>query len=203
MNTIKLSTVALLLTSTFALAGGDFIAVEPVIETPEVVVAPEKTGFYAGLAYSCMQFNSDTPDEEVMGNGISVQAGYNFNQFIGVEARYTTSLGDPTYTKWNQEKDIDGGALSNIAIYLKPQYSFGLVGVYGLLGYGQATLDNGDDTIDEAGLQYGAGITASVNESVEVFVDYRRLYDDTGFDAEYRNSDVALNSWSIGANYKF
>jgi len=202
MNTIKLSAVALLLTSTFALAGGDLAPVEPVIETPEVAeAAPAKTGFYAGLAYACMQLTKDTPDEEFMGNGISALAGYNFNKFIGVEARYTTSLGDTTYKTWNKDEDSNVD-LSNIAIYLKPQYSFGTVGVYGLVGYGQTTAD-GDDKYSEAGLQYGAGVTANVNESVQVFVDYRRLYDDVDFDASAPNRDVAANSWSLGVNYNF
>lgn len=201
MKKITLSAVTLLLTSTLAMAGGDISEVEPSIETPQIEETSEKTGFYAGIAYSCMQLTKDTPDEEFMGNGISALAGYNFNKFIGVEARYTTSLGDTTYKTWNKDEDSSTD-LSNIAIYLKPQYSFGTMGVYGLVGYGQMTAD-GDDKASENGLQYGAGITANMNDSVQFFVDYRRLYDDTGFDTLTENQDVAANSWSLGVNYNF
>ena len=201
MKKITLSAVALLLTSTLAMAGGDLTEVEPAVETPQVTETSEKTGFYAGLAYSCMQLTKDTPDEEYMGNGISALAGYNFNKFLAIEGRYTTTLGDTTYTTWNIDKDVSTD-LYNVALYLKPQYSFGIVGVYGLVGYGQTTLDNGD-SYSEAGLQYGAGVSANVNESVQLFVDYRRLYDDTDFDSMAPNSDVASNSWSVGVNYNF
>ena len=201
MKMIKISTVAMLLTSTLAMAGGDIAPVEPIIEVPVVVEAPTKTGFYAGLAYSCMQLTGDTPDQEYMGNGISISAGYNFNQFLAVEGRYTASLGDINYQTWNIDKDVSGD-LSNIAIYLKPQYSFGTLGIYGLVGYGQTEL-NEDVSAKEGSFQYGAGVTANMNESVEFFVDYRRLFDDTGFDTLTSNQDVAVNSWSVGVNYNF
>ncbi len=201
MKMIKISTVAILLTSTLAMAGGDIAPVEPVIETPVVVEAPAKTGFYAGIAYSCMQVTGDTPDQEYMGNGISILAGYNINQYLAVEGRYTASLGDINYKTWNVDKDISAD-LSNIAIYLKPQYSFGTIGLYGLVGYGQTEV-NDVTSATETSFQYGAGITANMNESVQFFVDYRRLYDDTGFDTLTSNQDVAANSWSLGVNYSF
>lgn len=201
MTKITLSAVALLLTSTLAMAGGDLTEVEPAIETPQVTETSDKTGFYAGLAYSCMQLTADTPDHEHMGNGISALAGYNFNKFLAVEGRYTTTLGDVNYKTWNVDEDRSDD-ITNIALYLKPQYSFGTVGAYGLVGYGQTTFDNGT-SFSENGLQYGAGLTANINESIQLFVDYRRLYDDTGFDGNAVDSDIAANSWSIGANYNF
>ena len=201
MNTIKLSTVALLLTSTFALAGGDFIAVEPVIETPEVEVA-ELTGFYAGLGYSCLQMGLDTPDLDVSAmTALSLTAGYNFSQYLAVEGRYTASLGDLSVEAWNIDVD-EAWDMSNIALYLKPQYTMDQFTVYGLLGYGQVTFDNGT-SYSEAGIQYGAGVSAMVADNIDVFVDYRRLYDDTDLDGFAPNSDVAVNSFTLGANYHF
>ena len=192
---------ALLLSSVQVVAGGDFgKAVEPAIDIPVVEVPAEKTGFYAGLAYSCMQIATDTPDKEYMGNGISLSAGYNINPYLAVEARYTASLGDINYQTWNIDEDIDGD-MSNIGLYLKPQYAIDKFKVYGLLGYGQVSLDNGT-SYSETGFQYGAGVSASVTDDIDVFVDYRRLYDDTGFD-DYTNTDVAANSWSLGVNYNF
>jgi len=102
MKTIKLSAVALLLTSTLAMAGGDIAPVEPVIETPEVAAAPVLSGFYAGLGYSCLQLTLDTPDLDIRSmSAISATAGYNINPFLAVEARYTASLGDLSVETWN------------------------------------------------------------------------------------------------------
>ena len=202
MNTIKQSSVILLLTSTFAVAGGDIVAVEPVVEVPVVVEeAKASSGLYAGLAYSCMQITTDTPDKEVMGNGMSALVGYTFHENLAVEGRYTASLGDVNVKTWNTDIDRSWD-MSNIALYLKPQYKMGMVNVYGLVGYGQTTLDDGT-SYSADGFQYGGGVSADVHENVELFVDYRRLYDDADFDGFAMGQDVAGNSWSLGANYKF
>ena len=201
MKRIKQSSVILLLTSTFAVAGGDIVAVEPVVEVPVVEEVKELTGLYAGLSYSCMQITTDTPDKEVMGNGMSALVGYNFHENVAVEGRYTTSLGDVNVKTWNTDID-QSWDMSNIALYLKPQYKMGMVNIYGLVGYGQTTLDDGTSySVD--GFQYGGGLSADVHENVEIFVDYRRLYDDADFDGFAVGQDVAANSWSLGANYKF
>lgn len=200
MNTIKHSSVILLLASSFAVAGGDFTTpVEPVVEIP--VEETKASALYAGLAYSCMQLATDAPDTEIMGSGLSASVGYNFHENFAVEGRYTTTLGDTSFEASNIDEDRSWD-MSNIAIYLKPQVKMMMVNLYGLLGYGQTTLDTGTSySVD--GLQYGLGLSADVNENVEVFVDYRRLYDDTDFDGFAVAQDVAVNSWSLGANYKF
>ena len=203
MNTIKLSAVALLLTSTFALAGGDLAPVEPVIETPEVIEeVAESTGFYAGLGYSCLQMGLDTPDLDVGAmTAISLTAGYNFNQYLALEGRYTASLGDLSVETWNTDID-EAWDMSNIALYLKPQYTMDKFTVYGLLGYGQVTFDNGT-SYSEAGIQYGAGVSAMATDNIDVYVDYRRLYDDTDLDGFAPGRDAAVNSFTLGANYHF
>ena len=202
MKTIKLSAVALLLTSTLAMAGGDIAPVEPVIETPEVAAAPVLSGFYAGLGYSCLQLTLDTPDLDIRSmSAISATAGYNINPFLAVEARYTASLGDLSVETWNTDVD-ESWDMSNIGLYLKPQYSIDRFTVYGLLGYGQTTFDNGT-SYSEAGIQYGAGISAMATDNIDVFVDYRRLYDDTDFDGFAPARDAAANSFTLGANYRF
>ncbi len=61
------------------------------------------------------------------GDATLLLAGYNFNQYIGVEARYA-GLTD---------------CLENTAIYVKPMYPIGDATVYGLLGYGETTYDDG------------------------------------------------------------
>jgi len=204
MNTIKLSAVAVLLSSTLAMAGGDISPVEPNIEAPSPSVETEETksGFYAGLGYSCMQLTHDTPDLEVTAmTALSVSAGYNINKFLAVEGRYTASLGDLEYKNWNTDVDKEWD-MSNIGLYLKPQYNMDSVGVYALLGYGQTTFDNGTSySVD--GLQYGLGLTAAATEDISIYVDYRRLFDDSEFDTYAIDRDTAVNSFTVGANYNF
>ncbi len=203
MKTTKLSLVTLLLTSTFALAGGSIDPVEPVIETPEVIETAELSGFYAGLGYSCLQMDFDRPDMDVRSmTALSATAGYNINKYLAVEGRYTVSLGDlDVETKYTDTEEE--GDMSNIALYLKPKYSVNSFTVYGLVGYGQLTLDDGDEEYSEAGFQYGAGISAMATDNIEVYVDYRRLYSDEAFDGLSLNKDVTGNSFTAGVNYHF
>jgi opacity protein-like surface antigen len=200
MKMIKLSALTLLLSSTLAMAGGDLTSVEPAIEIPEVQV--EATKFYVGLGYSCMQMGLDTPDLEVKSMlSLSATAGYNFNEYLAIEGRYTMNLDDLSVKNWNTDVDRDWD-MSNIALYLKPQYTMNNVSIYGLIGYGQTTLDDGT-SYSEAGFQYGLGLSTNVTETVSLYVDYRRLYDDSDFDGSAVGRDVAVNSFTVGANYNF
>lgn len=203
MQTIKLSAVALLLTSTLAIAGGDIAPVEPVVEIPEVVkTAPAHNGFYAGLGYSCMQMTYDNPDLDIRAmSSISATAGYNFNPFLAVEARYTASLSDLNVKDWQTDID-ESWDMSNIGLYLKPQYSINRFALYGLLGFGQTTFDNGT-SYSASGIQYGVGMNVMATDNIDVYLDYRRLYDDTDFDGIAPTSDIAVNSFTLGANYHF
>lgn len=203
MNKVKLSMLALLLSSTYTFAGGDVAAiVEPEVIVPEVIEA-ELTGFYAGLGYSCLQMGLDAPylDMRAM-TAVSVEAGYNFNKYLAVEARYTASAGDVTVKNaQGVEHDTDAIDMANIGLYVKPQYAMNQFSVYGLLGYGQFSIDDGE-SYSEAALQYGAGINVMVATHVGIFADFRRLYDDTtGF--ETTSEEIMANSYTVGVNYHF
>jgi opacity protein-like surface antigen len=201
MNTIKLSAVALLLTSTLAIAGGKLVEApkSDVIEIPE----PALTGFYAGLGYSCLQMDLDVePGLDVRAmTALSLNAGYNFNQYLAVEGRYTVNVGDLDVETWYSDTE-ESWDMSNIGLYLKPQYTMGMFTVYGLLGYGQLTLDDGNEySVD--GLQYGAGVNIMATNNMSVYVDYRRLYNEEDFDGLSPNDDVSANSYTLGVNYHF
>ena len=99
----------------------------------------------------------------------------------------------PCYMEDNVDKQRGKGTFNTSILALK---------ALNQLGYGQTELNEGVSA-KEASFQYGAGITASMNDSVEFFVDYRRLFDDTGFDTLSSNQDIAVNSWSLGVNYNF
>ena len=202
---ITLSLTTILITTTFTFAGGGgkgvILAVEPIADIPKLEVQKD---YYVGVGYSCAQLTGDNPDQEFMTmSAVSLNAGYQINDSLAVEARYTRSLGDINYQTWNVDEDVSSSSPTNLGIYLKPQYNFEAMSVYGLLGYGQVWLDNGQDTFKESGIQYGLGANFLVMDT-NIFVDYRRLYNDEGFDSlKTWEHDVAANSYTLGVNYFF
>jgi len=198
MKKFNLSLIALLAMGTFAMAGGDIAPVEPVVETPMV---EESTGaFYVGLGYSYMNMNIDAhtdtgtltnlvsvDEQDHNGDAVLLLAGYNFNEYVGVEARYAGFT----------------DCLENTAIYLKPMYPVGPVTVYGLLGYGETSYDNGAVDLSESGFQWGIGANYGIMDNVAVFVDYTRLYDDSGFDNHLTHVDFMVDAVSVGVTYTF
>jgi opacity protein-like surface antigen len=202
MNSIKLSVIAVLLTSTLAMAGGkSWIA--PESDIVPIVVEPALTGFYAGLGYSCLQMDIDEPaDMDIRSmTALSITAGYNFNEYFAIEGRYTAGLGDLDVDIGNITSD-KAWDMSNIGVYLKPQYSMEAFSLYGLLGYGQLTLDD-DFSRSVSSFQYGLGVNIMATDNVGIFIDYRRLYDDEDFDGLSINDTVTANSYTLGVNYHF
>ncbi len=201
MKKFTLSTIAVVAMSTFALAGGDIAPVEPVVEVEAPVV--DDSGFYVGLGYSYIKTNvkeAGDPEFDITGDAIGILAGYNFNQYIAVEGRYGTTFGDITYEDESGSMDTSGD-MTNWGIYLKPMYPMGELTLYGLLGYGELTIDDAGSEESDGGLQWGLGASYAVNDNVGVFVDYTRLYDDSGFDSN--NVDVVAESINVGFTYKF
>ena len=189
---------ALMLLTNFSYAGGDIAPQEPEMSIPDVMEETVSDNyFYAGLAYSYMDMNDDTLNTDITGNAVTFLAGYKFYQYLALEGRYSLSVSD---------LDVDGTDrswdMSNIALYLKPQYAFDQVTVYGLLGYGEVTLDNGT-SYSEDGFQWGLGASYSATDAIDLFVDYTRLYDDNGFDTFTANNDIVFDSVTVGVNYKF
>ncbi len=202
MTRITSATVALLLLSTFATAGGDIApAQEPEVTVPEIVEGSNPTNFYVGLGYSYMTMNDDTANIDITGNAITVLAGYNFHKYIAVEGRYSATLGDLSVDSGTTDVD-ESWDMSNVALYLKPQYAMDKFTLYGLLGYGQVTLDDGTSH-SEDGFQWGLGANFSATDTIDVFVDYTRLYDDDGFDTFTANNDISVDSINVGINYHF
>ena len=105
MKKLKMTIIAALAMSTFAVAGGDIAPVEPEVNVPEVVSTPG--AFYLGVAYSYIKADGDVTgsmsnsvaDINVSGtaeadwNAVMFQAGYQFNPYLAVEGRYWTNVG--------------------------------------------------------------------------------------------------------------
>ena len=198
IKNITTSTIAFALLSTFAMAGGDIAPMEPQLNMPEMLEEPvSDTNFYLGLGYSYIKMQDDTLNNEITGDAITAIIGYNLHRHLALEGRYSATLGDLSTDAGDQSWDM-----SNVALYLKPQYSINQIKLYGLLGYGQVTLDNGASH-SEDGFQWGLGASFAATDTVEVFVDYTSLYDDDGFDDFTLNNEIYTDSITIGINYNF
>ena len=206
MKKIMMSVVSIVALSSLSVAGG---GVAPPPLPPEIIV--DDSSLYVGLGYSYMNINDQWShdnggDDDLNGNALTVLAGYNFNKYIAVEGRYSVVLGDMTaqFSDGSPDQDIDS-ELSNIGLYLKPMYPIGELTLYGLLGFGQVTLESPVTSTEysESGFQWGLGASYAVNENIGVFVDYTRLYDDTAFDGESLANDFIFDSITVGVTYTF
>lgn len=194
--------ISLVTASAVLVAGGDITPVEPVVETPVIV---EQSPFYLGLGVGQAKVNNDYSSEEFTSTTLMLQAGYQFNDYVALEGRYTFGFNtdyDPGNT--NSLSSAYEGDMSNWGIYVKPMYPIGDFTLYALLGYGGVMLDDlvtGDAY--EAGFQWGLGAGYALNENYTIFVDYVSLYDDTGFDYRAKLDDIDSDTWTFGVSYRF
>lgn len=211
MKKITCSIISVLVMSSLSHAGGN----EAIIEVVPVAIDPviDSSAFYVGLGVSNMSLSNDVSDEEFTSLGVMLQIGYQINEYLAVEGRYTRNVGDLEYDHGktaNPDYNDYPADFSNIGIYLKPMYAVESFNVYALLGYGQVELTNiplGGVGISadraESGFQWGLGASYDVTESTSVFVDYVRFYDDKGFDFRANTADVASDAWTLGVSYRF
>jgi len=198
MKKITLSLVSIMALSGLAFAGGD---IEPVVEEP--IMVEDNSAFYLGLGFGGSELNVDDTSEQFTSSAIMLQAGYQYNEYVSLEGRY--SFGFSTDYDQGITTGLDTyGDISSWGIYVKPMYPIGDFSIYGLLGYGGVMLSdvrNGDAY--DSGFQYGLGAAYNVTENISVFADYVWLYDDTGFDYVALTNDVDANVWTLGVSYKF
>ena len=210
INKIKFSTTAMLLLGNMAFAGGDILPVveyeaetaiveiEPAVrvvapvvkEVKAHVVAPKvekknpKTSspWYVGTGLT-MGRVSEAHCEDIT-YGVVGKVGYDFNEYVGVEARGLR-------TNWEYE----GAKIKHVAVFLKPQYPVSEdVNLYGLVGYGKTTTSH-KKRVNETGLAYGAGVDYALSENMSMFVDYERLLE--------KSNVPDLDAVSLGVSFNF
>jgi len=238
MKRIQLSLIALLASSSFAMAGGDImpivfeeeiveveaVLVEPVVEVatpapvstptptpiPPVVPAAAVSGIYAGLGIVAAKYdtNCDCAGEKSGTDktaGIMAKVGYDFNKYIGLEARGMLS---------NQK--ANGGEIKHAGLFVKPMLPIGdATNLYGLVGLAKTTTTGSLRRTDVEGLAFGAGLEYDISsdkkkdakydrefdgkgdqeKGLGLFVDYERLY--------YKSDSPDLDAISAGVTYDF
>ena len=176
---IFLSIAASAVMATMSYAGGDIIiAQEPVAVIPvEPTAAKEATPIYIGAGLNRGVYHNTkcgNCEYEDVTYGVTLRAGYDFNQYIGVEARYVG-------TYWDAD-ELGGQELQHLGLYVKPMYPMNeQFNVYALLGYGMTTTATGGnknlDELDDNGFAAGAGMEYGIDTANEwgLFLDYQRL----------------------------
>jgi len=172
MKKVILSVATIVAMSSNSFAGGDFTpVVEPVIEVP--IIQANVSGLYLALGASSTFFDAECNCGGVFEDytyGGVLRAGYDFNQYIGVEARFLS-----TTLKENGAK-----IKSHYGIFLKPSYTVSKdINVYALAGYGSTEV--GDDIkLDEDGFAWGVGLEYDLSSDSKGDMEYSREFDGQG-----------------------
>ena len=194
--------------STAAFAGKNVAPVSipplPVPTKPKAPVVVPPLGLYigGGLTFVKSECQCDTNVKFSDGStskvnsaktyGINLKAGYSFNEYIAIEAKYL-------YTPWGDEDKT----LKHYGIYLKPTAPVSEnLDVYGLLGYGKTECE----TIKEShkGLAWGLGAEYTLGQKKDglkegwgVYAEYSRPIKKSG------SKNITTNALSGGVSYHF
>jgi len=187
-------------------AGGKIVpAQEPSMTLPTTV---DNSAVYIGAGYSILNYNevySDGVSADVDLKGSTLILGYQYNQYFSVEARYIKSIGgaDEEWSNGKTRNDVKN-KMTNLALYLKPSYPIGNFKLYGLLGYGLFSYQYEDtEKQTENSFQWGLGTSYTINDRLSIFIDYTKVYDDTGFDNYITDCDYKADAWTAGITYTF
>ncbi len=211
MNKIVLSVCTMIAMSSLVVAGGGMKEVAPAVEPVIVIPAVDESSVYVGIGIAAVStrdadvsidFIDEKGGQDRLGN-VSLLAGYDFNHYIAVEGRYTTSIAD------EDSVEMDGWSL-----FVKPQYTFddSNFKIYALLGFGGVTLDSTNSAdivdVDDTGFQWGIGAAYSFGEYMDnndlaLFVDYTSLASE--MEGIYWNGalETDVDAVTVGLTYKF
>jgi len=221
MKKITFATAVISLIGTFAM-GDSFPAEGKNSYKAQQSEAYYEDGIYAGIGYSYMNANIDTIGNvlsgDITGHGISLLAGYQMTSYFAFEARYSTTLSDLSVDTTLNDIDVGNstnGDMSNIGLYIKPMYTSGRVGLYGLLGIGKIKLSQDNVSVtSNTELQWGLGMlwnggdSLIPNTDLSLYMDYTRLYQDSESFLNYSTNginriDVSVDSINVGLIWKF
>jgi len=169
-------------------AGGDISA--PLTPVEPVGVKKVPIPVYVGVGFVSGRYYASNYEDVTYGT--ILRAGYEFNQYLGFEARY---IG----TYWD-EGAFFGQRLEHYGLFMKPMLPIGdNMNTYGLLGYGWTqTKTTGalNVGIDENGLSAGLGIEYDLSDKRD---DYDpALYYAEGFDGQ---ADQEMG-WGLFVDYQ-
>jgi OOP family OmpA-OmpF porin len=193
---------------------------KPVVVLPPVVKVRPKpkpknistNGFYAGIGITGVKYENNCKCKNGLKAknkdttyGIVGRVGYDFNEYIGVEARGSR-------TDW----DNDGSKVKHAGVYVKPMLPIGnSSNLYGLVGVAKTTVNGRMPTVNAEGLALGVGVEVDLSKDspkdgkyardfdghgdqetgLGVFVDYERMH--------VKSNSPDLDAISAGVTYDF
>jgi len=195
--------------------------VEPVVPIPTPVVAVVKpiikkeskeinpSGFYVGLGITGSRYDSNCncPTKSGIENSVGVvgRVGYDFNPYIGIEARGIKSM-----------LNDDGASITHAGLFLKPMLPIGqLTNLYALLGASKTKTTGNLTQVDAEGIAMGAGVEVDLSKDTPKEGRYSRVFDGKGdqekgiglfFDYErliVKKNSPDLDTLSAGVTYDF
>jgi len=210
MKKVIISIITVVALNNSALFAGKNTA--PAVEAPAPVPIPAATtaksstpplGLYVGggFTYASTECKCDelkTSGGTIQGqsegstSGINLKAGYDFNEYIGIEGKYI-------YTPWGDEDK----SLEHYGIYLKPNYAVNEnLDLYALVGYGKTKCDY--QNLDEDGFAWGVGGEYLIGKKENgkksgwgVYVEYNRPLRKT------EDKDIKTDVANAGVSYHF
>ena len=184
--------------------------IKPVVVTPSPVKNIQPNGFYAGIGLAAARYSSNCKigcyragtDKTA---GIVARVGYDFNKYIGVEARGIR-------TNWKS----NGGKIKHAAIFAKPMLPItNGTNIYGLVGVAKTTTQGKMQRTDAEALALGAGVEIDLSKDTPKNGRYGRTFDGKGDQekglglfADYERMVVKsgapdLDAVSVGVTYDF
>ncbi|WP_372777855.1 porin family protein [Litorivivens sp.] len=142
---------------------------------------------YGSASYGLLETEVGSTDFDTP--TLNLAFGGKFNPNFALEGRLGFGVGDDS--KNGVEVEIE----DYIGIYAKPILPVSdVISVYGLLGLAETTVDTnfGDDDDDD--ISYGIGISARLNNGIDLFGEYISLYDD---------DNVEIGGINLGASMRF
>jgi len=157
------------------------------VEVPQEAIkpAPKETtitpnGFYAGLGISGTRYdnscncNSATKSKKITHSeksiAIMARVGYDFNQYIGLEARGIKDIAED-----------DKASITHAGVFIKPMYPITKdINVYGLVGLAKTKSSGAYPKVNSESLALGGGIEYDLSKDKPKNGKYNRDFDGAG-----------------------
>jgi len=150
---------------------------KPVVVKPIVKKEPKEinpSGFYVGLGITGSRYDSNCncPTKSGTENSVAIlgRVGYDFNPYIGIEARGIKSIAND-----------DGASITHIGLFLKPMLPIGnITNIYALLGASKTKTTGTLTQVNAEGLAMGAGVEVDLSKDTPKEGRYSRPFDGKG-----------------------
>ena len=196
MNKILIKAGASLFLCSYLFAGGGKNIAPAAAVVAPIIATEDPSPWYIGVGLIAGKYHDDciaTCVYEDVTYGLMVRGGYEWNQYIGVEAR---AMG----TFWGADP-LGGEKLQHFGLFAKPAYPLGEdFNVYGLLGYGWTKTRTGGNgnlkTVDDHGFSYGIGLEYDLSGKDDDFDE------NTEYDREFDGHADQEKGWGLFVDYQ-